>query len=132
MILANRFLGMNIVADWIEGCDTVCVSVECRLALENPHPVPIEDCYAGLKWVGESLAELQIDPERLVISGMSAGGGLAASLAFLVRDRGGPATAPSFSRVLCWTAGTRLCRVNNTSAKGLGAGRAMFSAEVLC
>lgn len=59
MILANRFLGMNIVADWIEECDAVCVFVECKVALENPHPAPIEDCYAGLKWVGESLAELQ-------------------------------------------------------------------------
>ena len=50
-----------------------------------------EDCYAGLKWVGESLTELQIDQERLMMSGMSAEGGLAASLALLVRDRGGPA-----------------------------------------
>ena len=55
---------MNIVADWIEECDAVCVSVECRLALENPHPAPIEDCYTGPKWVGESLAELQIDLGR--------------------------------------------------------------------
>ena len=64
------------------------MSVEYRLAPENPHPALIEDCYAGLKWVGESLAELQIDPERLMIFGMSAGVGLAASLALLVRDRG--------------------------------------------
>ena len=99
---------MNIVADWVEECDAICVSVECRLALENPHSAPIEDCYTGPKWVGESLAELQIDPERLMMSGMSAGGGPAASLALLVRDRGGPATAPSFSCVLCWTTGTRL------------------------
>ena len=99
---------MKIMADWIEECDAVCVSVECRLALENPHSAPIEDCYTGPKWVGESLAELQIDPERLMMSDMSAGGGPAASLALLVRDRGGPATAPSFSCVLCWTTGTRL------------------------
>jgi hypothetical protein len=129
--VANRFLGMNIVADWIEECDAVCVSVEYRLAPENPHPVPIEDCYAELKWTGESLTELQIDPERLMMSSMSAGGWPAASLALHVRDRGGSATAPSFSCVLCWTAGTRLCRANSTSAKGLGAGRAIFSAEVL-
>lgn len=41
MILANSFLGMNIVADWIEECDAVCVFIECRPALENPHPAPI-------------------------------------------------------------------------------------------
>lgn len=67
----------------------------------NPYPASIEDCYTGLKWVGESLAELQIDPERLTMSGMSAEGGPATSLALPVRDRGGPATVPSFSCVLC-------------------------------
>jgi hypothetical protein len=67
-----------------------------------------------------------------MMSGMSAGGGPAAGLALLVRGRDGPATAPSFSCVLYWTTGTRLSRANSTSAKGLGAGRAIFSAEVLC
>ncbi|OCK86408.1 hypothetical protein K432DRAFT_387757 [Lepidopterella palustris CBS 459.81] len=91
MIMGNRFLGMNSVADWIEACDAVAVSVEYRQAPENPHPAPIEDCYAGLEWVGEHLTELGIDPARLMLSGQSAGGCLAASLALMVRDKGGPA-----------------------------------------
>jgi acetyl esterase/lipase len=90
MVVGNRFLGMQGVLDWVEALDAVCVSVEYRLAPENPDPAPIEDVYAGLLWVGENLGTLGIDPEKLIISGQSAGGGLAAGLALLVRDRGGP------------------------------------------
>jgi len=67
------------------GC--IVASVEYRLAPEHPHPAPIEDCYAGLRWLATSAAQLGIDSSRLAIGGGSAGGGLAASLALLARDR---------------------------------------------
>ena len=54
-------------------------------------PTPSEDCYAGLLWTVEHAEELGIDPRRLLVAGVSAGGGLAASLALMSRDRGGPA-----------------------------------------
>lgn len=66
------------------------VSVEYRLAPETPHPGPVEDCYAGLTWTVGHAAELGIDPARVVVGGASAGGGLAAAVALLARDRGGP------------------------------------------
>jgi acetyl esterase/lipase len=66
------------------------VSVESRLAPEHPGPAPVEDCYAGLVWIAKSADELGIDPERLIIAGLSAGGGLAAGTALLARDRGSP------------------------------------------
>lgn len=69
------------------------VSVEYRLAPETPHPGPVEDCYTGLVWTAKNAAELAIDPEKIVVSGGSAGGGLAAATALLARDRGGPALA---------------------------------------
>ena len=68
------------------GC--VIVSVDYRLAPETPHPGPVEDCYAGLAWTIAHAGELGIDVSRLGMTGESAGGGLAAALALLVRDRG--------------------------------------------
>lgn len=68
------------------GC--VGISVEYRLAPEHPFPAPLEDCYEGLAWVIANAESLGIDPERVGIHGVSAGGGLAAALALMVRDRG--------------------------------------------
>ncbi|GAA2173075.1 alpha/beta hydrolase [Arthrobacter parietis] len=73
------------------GC--VVIAVEYRLAPEYPHPVPVEDSYAGLEWAVAHSAELRIDPQRLAIGGSSAGGGIAASVALAARDRGGPQLA---------------------------------------
>lgn len=63
------------------------VSVEYRLAPEHPFPAPLEDCYAALKWISANAQELNFDRSRIAIGGASAGGGIAAGLALLARDR---------------------------------------------
>lgn len=73
---------------WCRTLGCVGVSVEYRLAPESRYPEPLEDCYAGLRWVRDHAAELGVDVRRLGIGGASAGGGLAAGLALLARDRG--------------------------------------------
>ena len=73
---------------WCQSLNIVGVSVEYRLAPETPYPGPLEDCYAGLKWTFEQAETLGIDRDHIGIGGASAGAGLAAGLALLVRDRG--------------------------------------------
>lgn len=72
---------------WCRRFDMVGVAVQYRLGPENPWPAGQEDCYAGLKWVKENGAELGIDTSRVGIGGPSGGGGMAAGLALVVRDR---------------------------------------------
>ncbi len=75
---------------WCVRHHMMAVSIWYRLAPETPFPGPIEDCYAGLRYVADHAGELGVDVDRIGIGGASAGGGLAAALALLARDQGGP------------------------------------------
>jgi acetyl esterase/lipase len=87
------------VLRWIRRFGLVVISPEYRRAPEAPAPAGVEDCYAGLVWVAANARSLNIDPDRIVLAGISGGGGLAAGTALMARDRGGP--APAAQLLIC-------------------------------
>jgi acetyl esterase/lipase len=93
MILADLDMYDPLIRPYVAGSGVPALAVEYRLAPEHPHPVPVEDCYAALGWLAEHARELGVNTARIAVMGDSAGGGLAAGVALLARDRGGPALA---------------------------------------
>lgn len=95
------FHGGGWVFGNLEDADPVCrrlanhancivASVEYRLAPEHPFPKPLEDCYTATQWMAENGARFGGDSKRLIVSGESAGGNLAAAVALMARDKQGP------------------------------------------
>lgn len=66
------------------------ISVDYRVAPEYPFPIPLNDCYAGLRWVTDHAELWNIDINRIAVGGASGGGGLAASLTLKIKRDGGP------------------------------------------
>ncbi|MFC4377711.1 alpha/beta hydrolase [Nocardia halotolerans] len=89
--------GGGFVLGTLDGCDELCraiaagsgwtvLSLEYRLAPENPYPAALQDCVDAYAWLTRSAPELGIDPDRIAIGGDSAGGNLAAALCLYRRD----------------------------------------------
>lgn len=93
MIIGHVPMFDRSLGDYVSASGVPFLSVEYRLAPEAQYPVLVEDIYAGLTWLYEHAAELGVNPKRIAVMGESAGGGLAAAVTLLARERGGPAVA---------------------------------------
>ncbi|MCH9732382.1 MAG: alpha/beta hydrolase [Actinomycetia bacterium] len=96
MIMGMEELGAMyelIVRRYVADSGVPMLVVDYRIAPEFPHPVPVQDCYAALVWLASHAGKLGVDPARLAVMGDSAGGGIAAGVCLLARDRNGPAVA---------------------------------------
>ncbi|MDX3663363.1 alpha/beta hydrolase [Streptomyces sp. ID05-26A] len=88
MVMGDRFSQIDIPLQWLAELGVVVVTVEHRLAPEATGTALVEDCYYGLLWTVEN-----IDTDQVVVAGISAGGGLAAGVTLMARDRNGPEIA---------------------------------------
>ena len=71
----------------------VGLAPDYRLAPEHPYPAALDDAAACLAWLHAEVPALSLDPARIAVRGVSAGGGLATALALRARDHGGPSIA---------------------------------------
>ena len=98
-------MGARWVFGSLDSADFVCrgitnrarcrvISVDYRLAPEAKFPAAVDDCLAATKWIADHAADLRVDSDQqLAVGGDSCGGNIAAVVAQLARDQGGPALA---------------------------------------
>jgi acetyl esterase/lipase len=143
-IIGNARAGIRALQETAKVLDCVIVTVDYRLSPETHFPGPLEDNYAGLKWLYDNAAELGVDKSRIALMGESAGGGHAAMLAIAARDRkevpvtyqalvypmlddrtGSTRTLPSYMGAINWTPEAN--RFGWTSFLGVPAGSERIS-----
>lgn len=90
MVAGGRHLSLDDLLSHAAEGRAVVASLDYRLAPEHPDPTPVTDCYEGLRWCAANPETLRIDPSHIIITGTSAGGGLAAGTALMARDKGFP------------------------------------------
>jgi acetyl esterase/lipase len=93
MIAGSVATHHGTVARYVSGSGVPMLSIQYRLAPEHPYPAPVQDAHAAVEWLAGHAGELGVDVSRIAVMGDSAGGGLAAAVALIVRDHGGPTIA---------------------------------------
>ncbi|GAA2907906.1 esterase [Actinoplanes cyaneus] len=124
MTMGNRYSQIDIPLEWRDRFGAVVVSVDYRLAPEARGTTAVDDCYTALLWIAEHATELGIDPARIIVAGASAGGGLAAGVTLMARDRG---TVPIAAQVLI---GAMLDHRNSTTSSRQFTGQGVWTREM--
>lgn len=119
MIVGSAYDELPSLARFAVQTGVAVAAVEYRLAPEHLFPAAVEDVYTGLSWTHEHATELGLDAERIVLHGVSAGGGLAAATALLARDRTSPAVFAQM--LLCPMLDARNDSASGHQMAGLGA-----------
>ena len=86
-VLGRPEMADDYLADLANELNVLIVAVDYRLAPEHPFPIPLEDCYAALAWIFTEGLALGVDKQKVMVMGHSAGGGLAAAVSIMARDR---------------------------------------------
>ena len=89
MVAGTADSDLDLVGELAYETGCAVVSVEYRLAPEHPYPAALHDAVTALRWVTAGAGPEMLDSRRVVLAGMSAGGGLAASVALHWRDHAG-------------------------------------------
>ncbi|KAH0523969.1 hypothetical protein TsFJ059_008899 [Trichoderma semiorbis] len=90
IVIGDEYLNLDLAISWAKEIDGIVATVKYRLAPENPGLAPFEDCWEGLVWFAKQADRFGFDPDKLLIGGASAGGGLSAAVALKARDEGFP------------------------------------------
>lgn len=86
-VLGSPEMADDYLADLANELNVLIVAVDYRLAPEHPFPAPLNDCYAALAWLFNEGLALGVDTQKVMVMGHSAGGGLAAAVSIMARDR---------------------------------------------
>lgn len=89
-VMGNVYVGLKSLVETVKDLNAVVISISYRLSPDYPGICAVEDCYSSLLWMSDNFDRFNIDPDRFMIAGVSAGAGLAAGTALLSRDRDGP------------------------------------------
>lgn len=86
-VLGRPEMADDYLADLANELSVLIVAVDYRLAPEHPFPTPLNDCYSALAWIFNEGLALGVDTQKVMVMGHSAGGGLAAAVSIMARDR---------------------------------------------
>lgn len=85
-ILGNPEIALDIIKRFIDTRPCIVIAPDYRKAMKHPYPAAFNDCYNTLLWAKQNAGTLGIIPEKFIVAGHSAGGGLTAAVTLKARD----------------------------------------------